>query len=256
MPPTDGQRFIKLVPTAVCCSNTLQTKLNRSASQTKSVGCRRSARAATAAATFSIRRAVVFHTIEARNVLAPSAPNAADEILLEVEDAANSTGTSKVVAERTDEVRNSQSGLFFLANETGGKFYYDSNNLDQAIRKVLDAEMDYYLLAYQPDANTFKKQGFSQTRSQSFARGFARALAQQFLATNNAAARPKKRTGDAELYAALIQPLPNARLNLRSTAFFVNTAGAGNFVPALLYLDKDQSLSQTTRTIKRKLSST
>jgi hypothetical protein len=61
-----------------------------------------------------------------------------------------------------------------------------------------------------------------------------------FFGVTDESLRPKKRTGDSELYEAVAAPLPNSGLDLKLTAFFGNTALEGSFVRTFLYLDGQQ----------------
>jgi VWFA-related protein len=50
----------------------------------------------------------------------------------------------------------SQAGLSYLAQQTGGLFFQDDNDIDGAVAKVAAESSGYYLLGYQPDASTFR----------------------------------------------------------------------------------------------------
>jgi hypothetical protein len=52
-----------------------------------------------------------------------------------------------------------QDGLSYLANQTGGFFFRDNNNLAQGIQKVADDQRGYYLIGYVPDDSTFNELG-------------------------------------------------------------------------------------------------
>lgn len=187
------------------------------------------------------RAAVVFNTIDVRGLLDPGAISASDDILPETEiDPAKPSGTSAVIAARTAEVSSSQNGMFYLANETGGRFYHDSNFLDVPIRRALDLEKGYYLLAYEPEESTFKAKKFHEITVKLKRADLNVRSRSGFIGVTDEETAPKKRTGDSELYEAIAAPLPNANLNLRLSAFFSNTATNGNFVRSLVHLDKDQ----------------
>ncbi|MGH9821008.1 MAG: VWA domain-containing protein, partial [Pyrinomonadaceae bacterium] len=57
--------------------------------------------------------------------------------------------------EREANFKSSQDGLVFLAQQTGGKALLDSNGLNDGMQRALDEQAGYYLLGYQPDAETF-----------------------------------------------------------------------------------------------------
>ena len=58
-----------------------------------------------------------------------------------------------------------------------------------------------------------------------------------FVGTVTEPVKVKKRTGESDLYEAIVAPLPRAGLNLRLTAFFGNGTEQGNFVRSMTHLD-------------------
>lgn len=184
------------------------------------------------------RASVVFNTIDVRGLFDTSTINAGDDVSVSgAIDPAKPSGTEKVVAARTAEVSNTRAGLTYLAEETGGKFYRDSNFLDVPIRRALDLEKGYYLIGYEPDDETFKSKNYNKIEI-NLKRPELRVVARAgFLGRIDDDAKSKKRSGDSELYEALVAPLPRAGLNLQLTAFFGNTSAEGNFVRSLLHLD-------------------
>lgn len=186
------------------------------------------------------RAGVVFNTIDVRGVVDPTGIEAADNVLPEnVIDPAAPSGTSRVVADRANLIQETRNGLFFLANETGGRFYKESNFLDAPIRRALNAEKGYYLLAYEPDDETFKGKKFHRIEirlKQSDLRVYTRA---GFYGVEDRGLSPSKikpKTADSELYDAVAAPLPNSDLNLRLSAFYGSDA-SGGFVRSLIHVD-------------------
>src|SRR5260370_24391560 len=62
---------------------------------------------------------------------------------------------SEVSMQRSAEVFRSQDGLVLLVDDTGGLFLHDTNDIDGAVRQVMDDSAGYYLIGYHPDASTF-----------------------------------------------------------------------------------------------------
>jgi VWFA-related protein len=179
------------------------------------------------------RASVVFNTIDVRGVFNASGLTARDEVYVR-EDA---NATEKIVAARTTEVNNTRDGLFYLANETGGGFYKDQNFLDVPIRRALSLEKGYYLLGYEPDNETFKDKDFNKIEIKLKRPDLKIISRSGFLGRTDEAVAPKKRTGDSELYEAIVAPLPRAGLNVHLTAFFANDTAQGNVVRSLVHLD-------------------
>ncbi len=184
------------------------------------------------------RASVVFNTIDVRGLFNVSAINASDHVSVRDDpDVAKPNGTDKIVAARTAEINNTRDGLFYLAEETGGRFYKDQNFLDVPIRRALNLEKGYYLIGYEPDDGTFKDKNFNKIEIKLKRPGLQVSSRAGFFGKTDEAIAPKKRTGDSELYEAIVAPLPKAGLNVQLTAFFVNDSAQGNVVRSLVHLD-------------------
>ncbi len=59
--------------------------------------------------------------------------------------------------ERQMDFNQSQDGMAMLAEETGGVFYRNTNDIPAALKAALLDQEGYYLLAFQPDDETFEK---------------------------------------------------------------------------------------------------
>ncbi len=59
------------------------------------------------------------------------------------------------VTNRNELIRQQQDTLKYLARETGGKAFVNSNEVAADLKESLDIQKGYYLLAYEPDAETF-----------------------------------------------------------------------------------------------------
>ncbi|HEX8565682.1 MAG TPA: VWA domain-containing protein [Pyrinomonadaceae bacterium] len=184
------------------------------------------------------RASVVFQAIDVRGNVDPSVIQASDEVLTgDIIDHMKPSGTSKIVADRSFALDNTRNGLFFLANETGGRFYHSSNYLDVPIRRALNSEMGYYLLAYQPEDETFKGKKFHGIEiklKRPDLKVYSRA---GFYGLKDEEIRPKAKIGDSELYEAISAPLPDSNLNLQLSAFFGSAANKDGFVRSLIHVD-------------------
>lgn len=187
------------------------------------------------------RASVVFNTIDVRGLFDASMINANDDVSVSGEiDPAKPSGTAKIAGDRINEVRNTRDGLFYLAEETGGRFFKDQNFLDVPIRRALDLEKGYYLLGYEPDEETFKNKNFNKIEIKLKRPDLKVSSRAGFLGRTDEATAAKKRTGDSELYEAITAPLPRAGLNVQLTAFFVSEAAQTNVVRSLVHLDGNE----------------
>lgn len=194
------------------------------------------------------RSSVVFNTIDNRGLFDSSMIEARDEVpTLEDADA-----TSKIVGDRRRDIFSAQDGLSFLAHETGGSFQQGQSYLDVPIARALSREKGYYLLAYEPESDTFKGKNFNKIDIRLKRPDLKVRSRAGFLGVTTESIKPKKLTGDSELYEAIVAPLPQAGMNLRLTAFFGNSASAGNFVRSLVHLDgKDISFADDASGMKK-----
>lgn len=179
------------------------------------------------------RASVVFDTIDVRGVYSTVDIEAGDEVAVQT----NPNASDKVIGDRNGEDFRRQDGLYFLADETGGKFYKNNNSLDTLVRRALSSEKGYYLLSYEPEDETFKGKKFNKIEIKLKRPELKVASRAGFLGKPDEPVKPKKRTEDSELYEAIAAPLPHAGMNLQLTAFFGNTLTGGNFVRSLLHLD-------------------
>lgn len=94
------------------------------------------------------RSSVVIYTMDARG-LQTVGLTAADNV-----SGMTSEQVEKSLTDRRNKLFDTQSGLVYLAKETGGLAIYNNNDLSSGIEKMLD-DQSYYLIGYQPDAETF-----------------------------------------------------------------------------------------------------
>lgn len=183
------------------------------------------------------RASVVFNTIDVRGIQVPGAVSAQDTFSGLAGPTGNIHATSLTRTAREAFAANAHSGMVYLANETGGTFYTNMNNLDVPVRRALSLEKGYYLIGYQPEADTFKGKNFNKIEIKVRRPDLSVRARSGFIGVTDEELRPKKRSGDSELYEAIAAPLPKAGLNLRLTAFFGNTKTEGSYVRTLVHVD-------------------
>jgi len=183
---------------------------------------------------FANRASVVFYTIDARG-LQTLGITAVDNISNTSPDAMNSARRS-----RSDELHDTQDSLIFLAEETGGIAIINNNDLSGGVRKILD-DQSYYLVAYQPDADTFdpKTRKYNDLEVKILRKGATVRYRSGFF---NVADRPVEKAATtlspvAQLETALVSPFAVSGINLRLNALFGNDQKNGSFVRSLLHID-------------------
>lgn len=180
------------------------------------------------------RSSVVFYTVDARG-LQTLGFTAADAISDTSPDAMN-----KAAQSRRDQLLDTQEGLSFLAEETGGFAIKNSNDLSGGVRRVLD-DQSYYLLAYEPDSDTFDpaKRKYNKLEVKVLRKGLTARYRSGFfnVADKETAKAPAEMTPIAQLENALVSPFAVSGINLRLKALFGSDAANGPFVRSLLHID-------------------
>ncbi len=182
------------------------------------------------------RSSVVFYTIDARGLVVTGI-TAADSIT-------NPSQLNTVPSSRSAQLSDTQAGLSFLAQETGGLAIKNNNDLSGGVAKVL-ADQSYYLLGYEPDTDTFDaaKRKYNKLEVKILRKGATVRYRSGFF---NVADKPaptsvpvstSASTALDQLEAALVSPFAVNGLNLRLNALFGNDVVTGSFVRSLLHVE-------------------
>jgi VWFA-related protein len=190
------------------------------------------------------RASVVIHTINARGLQALSSIRAEDSLA----DAGNLSGArtpdqvTQALGDRANEAFDLQSGLDFLADETGGIAIRNSNDLAGGIKKIIE-EKGYYLIGYRPDQTTFDPRTGRRTFHQlklkvlregnfdvRMRNGFFGAVSDDRSTATAGGARE-------QIFHALTSPFGAAGVPIRLTSLFANDAKVGSFMRSFLHVD-------------------
>ncbi|MGB5015219.1 MAG: VWA domain-containing protein [Pyrinomonadaceae bacterium] len=180
------------------------------------------------------RSSVVFYTIDARGLVFTGF-TAADSITN-----TSPEGMNRLASARRELLSDTQAGLSFLAEETGGLAIKNNNDLSGGVRRVLE-DQSYYLIAYEPDSDTFDaaKRKYNKLEVKVSRKGATARYRSGFF---NVADRPSVPiTANSlpldQLETALVSPFAVNGLNLRLNALFGNDRVSGSFVRSLLFVD-------------------
>jgi VWFA-related protein len=181
------------------------------------------------------RAAVVINTVDARG-LQTLGLTAAD----------NTSGltpqqTGQRLSERRNQLFDTQEGLSYLAQETGGRAFRNNNDIKGAIEKSLDDQKGYYLLGYQPDDATFDpaKLRFNKLTVRVRRPGLSVRHRNGFLNVADKAEAPRstKLTPQQQLFSALTSPFGASDIGLRLNALFGEEAKTGSFIRSLVHVN-------------------
>lgn len=180
------------------------------------------------------RSSVVFYTIDARG-LQYTGFTAADNISDTSPDAMDSLSQA-----RRDQLHDTQEGLGYLAEETGGLAIKNNNDLSGGVRKILD-DQSYYLIAYQPDTDTFDaaNRKFNKLEVKVSRKGAkARYRSGFFNVADRSTEKPASTLSPvAQLENALVSPFAVSGINMRLNALFGGEQKTGPFVRSLLHIN-------------------
>lgn len=138
----------------------------------------------------------------------------------------------------------SQTGMRYLSEQTGGTFFGNNNDLSSGIKRAVEDLKGYYLIGYRPEASTFdpktgqrhfhklsvkvKRPGLKlRTRA-----GFLGVADEKLLTTPKLATTRKD-----QLINALNSPFSSGDIEVRLTSLFANNASRGSYIRSLLRID-------------------
>ncbi|HKX84278.1 MAG TPA: VWA domain-containing protein [Pyrinomonadaceae bacterium] len=177
------------------------------------------------------RASVVVHTMDARG-LQITGLTAAD----------NTSGWSPeelqtAEADRRTELLDTQDGLRYLAQQTGGTSIINSNDLSGGIRKILD-DQSYYLVGYEPNDATFdpRTRRFNRLAVKVTRPGVRVRYRSGFFGISDERLEAAKPVGVQRLVAALTSPFGMNDISLRLNTVFGNEEKTGSFVRSLVHV--------------------
>jgi VWFA-related protein len=190
------------------------------------------------------RASVVIHTINAMGLQALSSVRAEDSMA----DGTNSSGartpeqTTQLLSDQSNDALDLQTGLDYLAEQTGGMAIHNTNDLAGGIKKIMD-EKGYYLIGYRPDQLTFDPRTGRRTFHHLSLRvlrpgkynvrmrnGFYGTVSDNRSELASASARE-------QILHALVSPFGSAGVPIRLTSLFANEAKQSSFMRSLLHVD-------------------
>jgi VWFA-related protein len=153
-------------------------------------------------------------------------------------------------AARFDAFIESQQGLNYLAQQTGGFFIKNNNDLNGGVRRVMKDQDSYYLIGFVPEASTFKggKERAFHNLTVKASRPDVRIRTRSgFFGITDEEAKPLEKTFKQSLLTALTSPFNSGEIGLRLTSMLGLDPRQGSFVSSLLHIDaNDLTFAQET----------
>ena len=186
------------------------------------------------------RASVVIYTIDARG-LVYTGMTAADQFNPTPGEATDPDG---LLSRHNTFVRN-QEGLAYLAEQTGGIFIRNTNDLGGGVERILEDQAGYYLIGFRPSEELFQRAQGGRTRFNKFEVRLKRAglsvrTRAGFYGFTEGERRAAPRTRHEQLLAALTSPLNSDGLTLRLTSLFSSPQEKTAFVDSLMHIDASQ----------------
>src|SRR5205085_2776726 len=142
---------------------------------------------------------------------------------------------------RQDSFSDSQSGLVYLAQQTGGIAIRNNNDLSAGIRKVLDDQKGYYLIGYRPDESTFDpktgRRTFRKISIKVKRPGVMVRSRTGFFGVTDEESVPRPRTLGQQMITALTSPFAESGIRLRLTSLYANDPKSGSFMRSMLHIE-------------------
>lgn len=143
--------------------------------------------------------------------------------------------------QRSDSYHDTQDGPRFLAEQTGGFFIHDNNDLGGAVHRVLEDQKGYYLIGFRPDQSVFEtirgRRHFNSLQVKLKRPGLRVRTRSGFIGVTDAEARPVRRTRVEQLVGALASPFASGDVRLRLTSLLGGDPAGGALVSSLMHID-------------------
>jgi len=184
------------------------------------------------------RASVTFYTIDPRGLQYTGLTAADDTGGMSIQQ------TIAATSSRSRELNETQDGLKYLAKETGGFAVVNNNDINGGVRRVVE-DQSYYLIGYDPDADTFDlvKRRFNKLEVKvlrpnvkvRYRSGFFNIADREKPSETNNASSTKSPA--AQLANALVSPFAVSGINLRLNALFGSDAKTGSYVRSVIHVD-------------------
>ncbi|HKP37705.1 MAG TPA: VWA domain-containing protein, partial [Pyrinomonadaceae bacterium] len=160
-----------------------------------------------------------------------------------IDGASDPTGRMERGASATAALAASQDGMNALAGDTGGRAFFNSNDLSAGVATGLKETSNYYLLAWRPETEDQKSQRYRKIEvsvvgrddlTVRFRRGFGDIKPEQAAAKPNKPGEPEDKQTRSLLGQALSGPMPKRDLPVALTLNFVDDPKSGLALSAAL----------------------
>lgn len=153
--------------------------------------------------------------------------------------------------QRNAEFFESQSVLSYLAQQTGGLYLRNQNNLASGIQQLMEDQKGFYLIGYRPEDSSIDpatgRRRFRKLSVKVKGSGLRVRSRSGFYGITYEDARKRKGTREEQLSAALISPFASGDIHLRLTSIFGDDPNTGAFMRSMLHVNaRDLTFTKET----------
>ena len=167
------------------------------------------------------RATISIYTLDPRGTL-PINFSASEQMRGGMTERENGIRNDSTLVGRSNQLQISQQGLKFLSEETSGKAFINTNDLGKSLRETLDSQNGYYVLAYQPDADTFDpdKRRFNKVSVKVKRPGVNVSYRSGFFNVAEESRKKKDETPEEIFLQKVFSPYKSTDINLQMTSIF------------------------------------
>ncbi len=131
--------------------------------------------------------------------------------------------------------------MSFLADQTGGLFFRNNNDISESLRRAIDDQRGYYLLAYEADKATFESKpggrDFHKLTVKVKREGLTVRSRSGFYGYSEEEPQPETRSAAQQMVDAVISPFAATDIGMQLTPLFADDPRAGPILRCLLHVD-------------------
>ena len=148
-----------------------------------------------------------------------------------------------IESNHSEQLFTAQQGLDYLAKATGGLAYFNGNDLNFGLGRVMEDQRGYYLLGYSPSSDTFEakrdERPFHHLRVVLNVKGLSIRSRSGFFGATDEEIAPKAASLSVaeQFFRAMLSPFTSSAIHLRLTPMYAETGSGGSVVRNLLDID-------------------
>ena len=181
------------------------------------------------------RAGVVIYSLDARGLQTGGLQAADNTGFLE------GPGIREQAGNRTSFLRDTQEGMAYLAEQSGGFAVLNNNDLARGLERITDDVRGYYVIGYVPKDGTFARKGETPRRHKiSIAvrrPGLRVKTRKEFLGVSDPPDAAGDPTPAQQLVRAAVSPFAETAVTLRATTLPGYSVAEGAFIRTLLHID-------------------